>query len=66
MDPARPGGGCPGIAGKALYEGLRNRGILVRYFEKPRINDFVRITIGNAEECAALADAAEEIAKEQL
>ncbi len=29
-----------------LFQKLRERGILVRYFNKPRINNFLRVTIG--------------------
>ena len=29
---------------------LREEGIFVRYFEKPRISDYLRITIGTDEE----------------
>lgn len=31
---------------KALYDELRKRKILVRYFDKPRLNDYLRISIG--------------------
>ena len=51
----------PGWTGLALHEALRERAILVRHFAKPRIADFVRITIGSAEELARLADALIEI-----
>jgi histidinol-phosphate aminotransferase len=35
-----------GIAAKTLYLHLKEQGILVRYFAYPRINDYLRITIG--------------------
>lgn len=38
------------LSGKRVYEELRARGVLVRHFQKPRIADFCRITIGSAEE----------------
>lgn len=36
----------PGIRAKELFEFLKRNGILVRYFEKERINEYLRITIG--------------------
>lgn len=38
------------LGGQYLYELLKNNGILVRYFKKERIDDFLRITIGTDEE----------------
>ena len=35
-----------------LYLALKDAGILVRYFSKPRINEYLRITIGTDEEMA--------------
>lgn len=37
-----------------LAQKLREQGIIVRYFNKPRINQFLRITIGNDEQNARL------------
>ena len=34
------------IGGRALYEKLKDRGILVRHFGNPRISDYIRVTIG--------------------
>jgi histidinol-phosphate aminotransferase len=52
----------PGHSGEALAKGLRERAVLVRHFAKPRISDFLRITIGTPEECDRLIAAIEEIA----
>jgi histidinol-phosphate aminotransferase len=40
---------------------LRQRGIIVRHFKAPRIEQFLRITVGTDEQCAALANALKEI-----
>lgn len=44
-----------------LAQQLRARGIIVRYFKKPRIDQFLRITVGTEDECQALVAALEEI-----
>ena len=41
---------CPGGDAAALYRALKGKGILVRYFDKPGLQDKLRITIGTAEE----------------
>lgn len=39
---------------KELFEALKQEGIYVRYFNKPRISNYLRITIGTDEEMDAL------------
>ncbi len=39
---------------KTLLAQLRERGILVRHFDRPRISEFLRITVGSEEECETL------------
>jgi histidinol-phosphate aminotransferase len=51
----------PGRAGADLQAALRARNILVRHFAKPRIDQFLRISIGTDAECQALVDALREI-----
>jgi len=51
------------IAADQLYEQLKARKVLVRYFNQPRITDYVRITIGTEEETQALLTAITEIKK---
>ncbi|MFZ9314154.1 MAG: histidinol-phosphate transaminase [Burkholderiaceae bacterium] len=51
----------PGYRGAWLMQELRNRKILVRQFSRPRIEDFLRITIGTPEQCQRLVDALKEI-----
>lgn len=48
--------GSPQIGGQEYYLALKRRGILVRWFDEPRIRDFVRITIGSHAEMAALLE----------
>ena len=47
--------------GKRYFEELRERGILVRHFDRDPIREWVRITIGTDEEMDALLKATEEI-----
>jgi len=42
--------------GADLAAALRQRGVLVRHFGKPRIEDFLRITVGTEAECARLVE----------
>jgi histidinol-phosphate aminotransferase len=44
----------PGHGGAALAAGLRERGVLVRHFAKPRIADYLRITVGTEAEVERL------------
>jgi len=44
----------PGGHAREAYLGLKKQGILVRYFDKPGLNDKIRITIGTAQENNAL------------
>jgi histidinol-phosphate aminotransferase len=47
--------------GAKLAAALRERSVLVRHFAKPRISDFLRISIGTAEECDLLIEAIDAI-----
>ncbi len=49
------------VAGEVIFQELKKRNIYVRYFDKPRINDYLRITIGTPEEMERLYQALEEI-----
>ncbi len=51
----------PRRSGAELAKGLRERGVLVRHFNKPRISDFLRITVGTEEECSRLIALAREL-----
>lgn len=45
-----------GISGKDLYLKLKEKGILVRHFDRPEISDYLRITIGTREQMESLID----------
>ncbi len=47
--------------GQELYEGLKARGVLVRYWKKPVLDDFVRITVGTREQDDALLEKLDEL-----
>ncbi len=57
---ARP----PKISGEAMQKTLRERSILVRRFDIPRIRDFLRISVGAPGDMRALIDAARTILEE--
>ena len=44
-----------------LFVQLRSRGIVVRYFDKPRIDNYLRISIGTNDDNAALLSALSEL-----
>ena len=56
----------PSLSGETIYRKLKERGILVRYFNKPRLTEYVRITVGTAEQMEALLDALQEILEEEV
>ena len=49
---------------RALYEGLLERGIMIRYFRRPDLRDYVRISIGTPEQNTRLLDALHELTRE--
>jgi histidinol-phosphate aminotransferase len=51
----------PKISGEALQKALRERGILVRRFDIPRIRDHLRISVGSNDDMQALIDAIRDI-----
>ncbi len=51
----------PTRGGADLAAALRARSIIVRHFKVPRIDQFLRITIGTEEQCGALLQAMKEI-----
>lgn len=53
------------LAGGDLAARLRERAVLVRHFAKPRIEDFLRISIGTESECDSLIAALDDILGEE-
>ncbi|MDR2657180.1 MAG: aminotransferase class I/II-fold pyridoxal phosphate-dependent enzyme [Oscillospiraceae bacterium] len=56
----------PRVKGRILYDGLAARRILVRRFDKPGIEDYLRITIGTPDEMKRVIQALTDILKETL
>ena len=53
------------ISGKKLYMTLKEKGILIRHFEKPRLNEYNRITIGSDEQMKIFINTVKEILAEE-
>lgn len=53
----------PGMSGEDLYSGLKKKGILIRHWNQPRIENWVRITIGTDQQMEKLAEAMKEMVK---
>jgi histidinol-phosphate aminotransferase len=49
------------LGAQAIYQALKDRGILVRFFDQPRLRDKLRITVGTIEENDALLQALKQI-----
>ena len=54
----------PDVPAKELFSGLREKGILVRYFAQPRIDNCLRVSIGTDEEMDAFLTAMRELTAE--
>ncbi|MCQ1569265.1 histidinol-phosphate transaminase [Neorhizobium galegae] len=48
--------GHPALSGAEVYSALRAEGVLVRHWNKPRIADYLRISIGTDAECDRLLE----------
>ncbi len=47
----------PEIPAKSIFQQLREKGVLVRYFDQPRIDEYLRVSIGTDEEMDAFVAA---------
>ena len=56
---------CPGLDGGELYRALKARGVLVRWWDKPRLRPFVRVTIGTPEQMNVFLAALDDIREER-
>ena len=56
----------PKVSGKTLFTQLRARGIVVRHWDKPRISEYLRITIGTDAQMKAVTDALADILRQEL
>lgn len=52
--------------GKRLYLMLKEKGVLVRHFDTPRLKDYLRITVGSEEQMQILIDTLKNILEEIL
>ncbi len=52
--------------GKQIYLKLKEKGVLVRHFDKPRLSAYNRITIGSKEQMEAFIETLKEVLKELL
>ncbi len=54
----------PAIDGKQLYLSLKERGVLIRHFDTPRLKEYNRITVGSDEQMQILLDTITQIMEE--
>ena len=54
----------PQVPAKRLLDGLREKGILVRWWDRPRIDNYLRISIGTDDDMKACCQAMEELLRE--
>lgn len=55
----------PDMGGREIYEGLREKGVLVRHFDTPRLRDYNRVSVGAREEMEVFLSRLEEIIAER-
>ena len=55
----------PGVRGDVLFHKLRERGVIIRHWDKPELTDYNRITIGSREQMDILLREVREVLKEE-
>lgn len=53
-----------GLDGEGLYLSLKKKGVLVRHFRDARIRDFIRVTIGSAQQMSIFIERLDEVLEE--
>ena len=56
----------PNVAGKEIYQKLKQKGVLVRHFEKDRIREYNRVTVGTPEQMEIFLKTIQTITEESL
>lgn len=56
---------CPRVPGGTLYRRLKEKGVLVRHWDKADIADYCRVTIGSREQMDVFLEKVNEILKEE-
>jgi histidinol-phosphate aminotransferase len=54
----------PKMTGEAYYRGLKRKGVLVRYFNEPKLEAYVRISVGSSEQMRILLEKTKELLEE--
>ena len=52
------------VPGEELYRSLKEKGVLVRHFAKPRLSDYIRVTVGSKEQMEVFLEKVKEILEE--
>lgn len=57
---------APELGGEELYRRLKQRGVLIRHWNRPRIADWCRVTVGTRAQMQTFLDAIDAIRKETM
>ena len=56
----------PKVDGKEIYLRLKEKGVLIRHFDTPRLRQYNRITIGSAQQMQIFMEKLKEVLEELL